>query len=144
MPIGEEGKANNKGGRFELLEKVFSHIQLAPIVTLASGRPVNPLIGIDANRTHALPLSSRPLGYTRNSLLTPNFFTVDLRAIKYFPISERRRLNLSVEFFNLFNRANFSQLNPYFGSGLNAQPGFAKPIAAFNPRQLQFAFTLEY
>lgn len=147
LPIGEEekGKAGRQAaGAAEMFERIFSHIQLAPIVTVTSGRPVNPLIGIDANRTHALPLSSRPVGFSRNALMTPTFFTVDLRTVKYFPIGERRRLNLSVEFFNLFNRVNVSQLNQFFGIEPNARASFGKPINAFNPRQLQFAFTLEY
>ena len=56
--------------------------ELAPVVTIGSGRPVNPLLGFDANRTHAYPPSARPEGLPRNSLRTPVTFDVDLRLTK--------------------------------------------------------------
>ena len=62
LPIGEEedrgGQAGQGGG---WLTRPLSHIELAPIVTVESGRPVNPLNGLDSNQNHAFPLSSRPL-----------------------------------------------------------------------------------
>jgi len=44
------------------LTQAFSHIEVAPILTLGSGRPVNPLTGLDSNQSHAFPISARPLG----------------------------------------------------------------------------------
>src|SRR5260370_10955617 len=80
------------------------------------GRPINPLTGLDSNRTHAFPVSSRPLNFGRNSLQTPKIVTLDLRVLKYFPFGESRRLDLLAEFFNLFYRANVAQINPVVGS----------------------------
>jgi len=57
----------------------FSHIEVAPILTFESGRPVNPLTGLDSNQSHAFPLSARPRALERNSLKTPAVFTMDLR-----------------------------------------------------------------
>jgi hypothetical protein len=43
------------------LDKILAQIQLVPIITLESGRPVNGLTGLDSNRSGAFPLSVRPL-----------------------------------------------------------------------------------
>jgi hypothetical protein len=88
LPIGEEedkGKSDETGG---WLTQTFSHIEVAPILTLESGRPVNPLTGLDSNQSHAFPLSARPLGFSRDSLKTPTLATMDLRILKYFPFGE--------------------------------------------------------
>jgi hypothetical protein len=57
LPIGDE---EEKGGKSEentgWLTQAFSHIEVSPILTLESGRPVNPLTGLDLNQSHAFPL----------------------------------------------------------------------------------------
>ena len=145
LPIGEEednvAKAEESGG---WLTKTFSHIEVAPIVTVESGRPVNPLTGLDSNQSHAFPLSSRPLAFGRNSLNTPLLATMDFRILKYFPFGGVKRLDLVAEFFNLLNGANVSQINPVFGSGLTPMPGFREPIAGTGARQIQFSLDFEF
>ncbi len=146
LPIGEEeesataGKAKPAGP----LEKIFAHIEMAPILTIGSGRWSNPLTGVDSNRSQAWPLSSRPLGFGRNTLKTPATALLDWRIVKYFPFGERRRLDFVTEFFNLLNRTNVTQLNPYFGTGLVPNPQFGKPVDALNRRQLQFSVDFEF
>lgn len=89
LPIGDEedngGKSNQSSG---WLTQTFSHIEIAPIFTAESGRPVNPLTGLDSNQSHAFPLSGRPLDLGRNSLRTPAIVTMDLRVLKYFPFGD--------------------------------------------------------
>ena len=128
----------------ELLGKLLGHFELAPIVTVASARSVNPLTGLDSNRSHAFPLSSRPLGFGRNTLKTPAIAVVALRVVKYFPFSAHRRLDLVAEFFNLFKRVNVSQINPFFGANRNPIPSFSRPSDAFNARQVQFSIDFEF
>jgi hypothetical protein len=53
------------------LREGFEGITMAPILTLGSGRPLNPLATTDAYRTGAYPISARPAGLARNSFLTP-------------------------------------------------------------------------
>src|SRR6266850_2283758 len=145
LPIGDE---EEKGGKSEentgWLTQTFSHIEVAPILTLESGRPVNPLTGLDSNQSHAFPLSARPLGLGRNSLNTPAVFSTDLRILKYFPFGGVKRLDAVAEFFNLFNSVNVSQINPAFGSGLTPIPGFKQPIAGTGARQIQFSLDFEF
>jgi len=64
--------------------------------------------------------------------------TLDLRALKYFPFgTPSRRLHLVVEFFNIFNHPNVTQINPVFGMN-------SKPIAGFGARQIQFSLDFEF
>ena len=147
LPIGEEEDKNGKSEEStSRLTQTFSHIEVAPILTLENGRPLNPLTGLDSNQNHAFPLSARPLGLGRNSLSTPALATMDFdfRILKYFPFGGVRRLDLVTEFFNLFNSANTSQINPVFGSGLTPMPGFRQPIAGTGARQIQFSLDFEF
>src|SRR5262249_13352467 len=86
LPIGDVEVG--KPPKTDLFTRLFGRIEVAPIFTLESGRPVNPLTGIDSNGNGAFPLSSRPLGFGRNSFRTPMVANVDLRVLKYFPFGE--------------------------------------------------------
>lgn len=144
LPIGDDEPG--KPTPHNWIAKTFSHVELAPIVTVASGRPVNPLTGVDTFGTHAYPLSARPSGFGRNSLRTPMLANVDQRVLKYFPLAftKAARLDLVAEAFNLCNRANVAQINPVFGSGPTAQAGFLLPLAGAGSRQIQFSLDLEF
>ena len=145
LPIGGE---EDKGGKAEestsWLTQAFSHIEVAPILTLESGRPVNPLTGLDSNQSHAFPLSARPLSLGRNSLNTPALATMDFRVLKYFPFGGAKRLDVVAEFFNVFNSANVSQINPEFGSRSTPIPEFRQPVAGTGARQIQFSLDFEF
>jgi outer membrane receptor for ferrienterochelin and colicin len=145
VPIGDEddngGTSKQGSGWFT---RTLSHIEVAPIFTADSGRPINPLTGLDSNQSHAFPLSARPLDLGRNSLSTPALATMDLRVLKYFPFGGVKRLDVVAEFFNLFNSANVSQINPVFGSSLTPMSGFGQPIAGTGARQTQFSLDFEF
>ncbi|HKQ77726.1 MAG TPA: TonB-dependent receptor [Blastocatellia bacterium] len=145
---GGKGSSKKKGA----LNKLFSNIELAPIITLSSGRPANPLTGADENQGQAFPLTARPLGRPRNSLQTPRYINVDLRIVKYFPLggltpysaSGHRRADLVVEFFNLFNRPNVVGINPFHGAGSTPLPGFGNPLIFGKPRQVRLSIDFEF
>ena len=145
LPIGEEA---DQGGKPQegtgWLAQAFGHIEVAPILTLESGRPANPLTGLDSNRSHAFPLSARPLALGRNALDTPSLATMDFRVLRYFRFGGAKRLDVVAEVFNLFNSANVSQINPVFGSDLTPMPGFRQPIAGTGARQIQFSLDFEF
>ena len=145
LPIGEE---EDKGGTQQQnagwLTQTLSHIEVAPILTVESGRPVDPLTGLDSSQSHAFPLSARPLALGRNSLSTPALATTDFRVLKYFPFGGVKRLDVVAEFFNLFNSANVSEINPVFGSGLTPILGFGKPVQGTGARQIQFSLDFEF
>jgi hypothetical protein len=142
LPFGQiENGKKPKGA----LPAILGNIEVAPILTIASGRPVNPLTSLDFNFNRAWPLSSRPLGRARNSLRTPGFAALDLRVLKFIPVKRGRgKLDLVAEFFNLFNRLNVSDINPFFGTGSAPAASFARPLEAQNPRQMQFSIDFEF
>ena len=126
------------------MAKLFGNIETAPILTIGSGRPVNPLTGFDANRSGAFPLSSRPRGFGRNSLETQTQAELDLRVLKFFKVGEHGKLDIVAESFNLLNHTNVLELNQFYGPELNPQPSFSFPNKAGIPRHLQFSVDFEF
>ncbi len=146
LPIGpDEDDPHPAGGeKPSWIDRVFGHIEVAPIFTLGTGRPVNPVVGLDISRSDAFPLADRPLGFGRNSLRTGNLESMDFRVLKYFPFGEYAHLDLVAETFNLFNHSNVAEINPYFGSGASALPGFGAAIAGLTARRVEFSIDFEY
>lgn len=142
VPIGDEDQraGQTKPG---LWTRVFSNIELAPIFTAQSGRPENALTGTD-NGSDAFPLSTRPLGFGRNSIQTPALVSLDLRILKAIPMGEGRHLDLVAESFNVLNHTNVTAVNPFFGIGPVAAPWFARPIDALAARQVQVSIDFEF
>src|SRR5215472_99529 len=141
LPFGDEDEGKRPTG---LIPKIFDNIEVAPILTLGSGRTINPLMGFDANRTGAFPLSSRPLGGARNSLRTGTQAQLDLRVLKFFKIGEHGKLDVVAESFNLLNHTNVVALNQFYGVASSPPPVFATPNKAGIPRQLQFSLDFEF
>lgn len=132
---------------------------LAPIVTYASGRPFNLLLGYDGNgdahsETDRARLATG-LSAGRNQGIGPAFFTVDVRIARQLRAGPRAHAEFTVEAFNLFNRTNFSGVNQVFGQqtapagrvhGSSDLPptsplGFTSAFAA---RQLQLGIRLKF
>ena len=142
LPIGDEEPG--KPPKDDWVTKVFGHIEVAPIFSATSGRPLNPLTGVDTYGLMALPLSARPAGFGRNSLASPGAINVDFRLLKYFPMGKTAKLDLVAEAFNLLNRANVTRINPVFGSGAVPLPSFLQPLAGAGARQIQFSLDFEF
>ncbi len=143
LPFGDEEEEGGKAAS-GLVAKVFGRIEAAPIVTVGSGRPIDPLVGVDANHNAAFPLSSRPIGFSRNALRTPSQIEADLRLLKYFKIGDHGKLDLVAESFNLLNHTNITGLNQFFGLGATPAAGFATPDRAAIARELQFSVDFEF
>src|SRR5260370_15159889 len=90
LPFGDEDDGKKSSG---VIDRLFGNIEAAPILVIGSGRPISPLTGFDANRSGAFPLTSRPLGFGRNSLSTPAQVQFDLRVLKFFKIGEHGKLD---------------------------------------------------
>jgi hypothetical protein len=145
LPVGEdEDSPQKKAGPPSWPVRVFGHIELAPIVTVGSGRVANPLTGVDSNRSQAFPLSSRPLALGRNSVRTPWLANADFRVLKYFPFGKTAHLDVVAEFFNLFNHPNISAINPVFGSSLAPTGSFGQPIEGTGGRRIEFSLDYEF
>jgi hypothetical protein len=169
--------------------------QLAGITTLQSGQPftvysdvlgtplrpdvVGPVHINDNNPQNAIPINAfdftptfnlQPGALGRNAFTGPKYINFDFSILKntHLGKSERANLQFKVEFFNLFNNANFrepySRVGVIFSditgnfsakfpnnciataSGANAcsalDPFFGQILQAFPARQIQFAIKL--
>jgi hypothetical protein len=141
LPFADEEDGKKSSG---MIAKLFGNIEAAPILIIGSGRPINPLTGFDANRSGAFPLSSRPLGFGRNSLSTPAQVQFDLRVLKFLKIGEHGKLDFVAESFNVLNHTNVVALNQFYGPETSSIPVFATPNRAGIPRQLQFSVDFEF
>ncbi len=165
-PELEKGPAtHDQRHRFVLsgLYRLPANFQISTIVTAASGRPYNPLAGADLNgdgdggafpsdRARRDP-TSEASSVGRNSETMDKQIIVDLRLSKRIKLGSRLSVDLIAEAFNLFNRANFSEINSIFGRG--AFPGAPQTDAqgrvtyglyeqALPPRQVQLAAKISF
>jgi Carboxypeptidase regulatory-like domain/TonB dependent receptor-like, beta-barrel/TonB-dependent Receptor Plug Domain len=142
LPIGDEEPG--KPAPTDPLSKIFGHIEVAPIFSVESGRPVNPLTGYS---NLAYPLTARPLGLGRNSARTPMLANMDFRVLKFFPfpsVSKTAKLDVVAEAFNLFNRPNVAQVNPIYGVGPLPASMWLQPLASAGARRIQFSLDFEF
>jgi hypothetical protein len=130
-------------------------LTVAPIYTVASGRPFNLLLGFDANGD-TQPNTDRPHLAGRNTGRGPGFMGLDLRIAREFEIrnADGVRLEGIVEVFNAFNRVNYSGVNnvvasrplsSYHVKGKEAAP--TEPLgftSAFDPRQIQLGVKVRF
>jgi hypothetical protein len=124
--------------------------RFAPIVTLGSGFPVNPLTGTDNNGDSfsldrpVICAGCAPLG--RDSFRTPAQEAVDMSLSREFTITERFRVQTRAEVFNIFNHSNFLTVNSVYGNGATPNATFLRPIAGIansDPgRRIQFGLRL--
>lgn len=136
------------------LRAVLNGWQVSTIANLQSGRPYNSTIGGAApdlnndgnNRNDRTP------GEGRNALRGPNLLTDDVRVSRFFPLgTERVRLQLIGEAFNITNRVNFVNLRTtlynYSGTAFSPVSNFFTPAlgsAAGDPRILQLAAKITF
>ncbi|WP_162179820.1 TonB-dependent receptor [Bryobacter aggregatus] len=129
---------------------VFGGWQLSVIFQAQSGRPFNATAPTDLNNDQN-SRNDRAPGFGRNTIIGPNFASLDLRVSKDIPVfREKVRLRLMGEAFNALNRANFSglQTSPYsFVAAtrtLTPQTSYLSNTASFDPRILQIAARITF
>jgi hypothetical protein len=122
--------------------KALDDFQLSYNFTYASRLPFNVLAGSDLNGD--TNNNDRPRGLGRNTGRGFDFASFDLRLARRFHVTEKFKLELLAEGFNLLNRANLSVPNNNFGTGATPPATFGQPTAAFDPRQIQVGFRLNF
>ena len=92
----------------------------------------------------------------RNTYLGDPLRSVDMRLSRTVHFTEKYRLQLAVDAFNLLNRPNVNEVSTVYGAPDFAGPvpkhykdgiaapnsSFGSPVSVFNPRQLQFSAKL--
>ena len=77
----------------------------------------------------------------RNAFTSPSFVNLDMRVAKRFSITERVKLQVFLEFFNVFNRQNPAAVGRQQNIAL--QP-FGQTTQVLPGREGQFGFRLEF
>ena len=142
LPFGRGRPYVNSPG---ITDTLFGGWQFGGIVTYGSGFPFTPLIGVDPSNTgtfgsvrpdlvgdphvdnrspdrwfnkdaYAIPADYTFGNSERNSLVGPDFFDVDLYLAKRFGLGRDLSLEFRLEVFNVLNRANFAQPDPFIDS----------------------------
>ena len=134
------------------------NFELSGIVTLQSPRRFTVFAGFDANQD-GNPITDRLGSLARNTYQGDKLQTIDLRLTRKFRFTERFGMRLSVDAFNLLNRANVDEVFTVYGApdaigpipmqykdgiGSPANPSFGQPRTTFNARQFQFAAKFEF
>lgn len=142
-PDLDDPQTQTSGPSTNPVVRALTGLEIAPIVTAASGFRANPITGQDSNLEHIYPFAARPFGYGRNALQTAPNIDFDLRILKMVPIW-RGHLDIVAESFNLLNHTNVSLLNTAYGSESQPASSFQAPIAASIARRVQFSLDFEY
>ena len=133
-------------------------INISTVTRVESGRPYNILAGADLNgdgNGGSIPGPDRALrvpgdlssSINRNAGTLPGQVTVDLRFSRRLALGGRTSVDAIVDVFNLFNRANFTDINNIFGSDAyptNPSPTFGQFQQAGPPRQAQLAVKVNF
>ena len=100
------------------LQAIGDHLDLAPVISAGSPRPVNALATTDLYRTGAYPISARPTGLDRNPFYQRGVFNIDLRLTKGFIWWKDHGIFMfGLGFYNLTNHTNSLRVSPYYANG---------------------------
>ncbi|MGH9644650.1 MAG: hypothetical protein ACRD3Q_19785, partial [Terriglobales bacterium] len=134
------------------------------IATIGTGRPLSARAFGDLNQD-GNDANDRLPGYRRNAFTGPDYATVDLRLLRTFRVSDRLRLELSAEGFNMANRMNArvdvsddgftgtagsfvidtkTVSSARYPAYFSKSSGFLTPTNAYAPRQVQFAARIRF
>jgi outer membrane receptor protein involved in Fe transport len=108
------------------------NFQFSSIITLQSGRPFTlfagqntfgDVAGLSTDRVGGAPIQSACPSVTncsttigRNTYVGDTLYAWDLRLARYFQLTERLRMDLTVDAFNVLNRPNVDEVNSIYGS----------------------------
>jgi hypothetical protein len=139
---------------------IFKGFQLAPIVSISSGRSVTGFVSASPTGGASTGLlgsgnPQRAWFLPRGADTRPSTATVDLRASKRFHFGESMSLEVLGEAFNLFNRSNFTgitdQVFSFTASSntLTFNPAYLTPTTINNtinytPRQIQLGVRFHF
>jgi hypothetical protein len=164
-PDSELGPATHDQRHRFVLSGVYllpANVGVSAILTATSGRPFTPLAGSDLNadgnggafpsdRARANP-ADESTSVGRNSETTTGFLGLDLRVSKRIKFGKRGNVEVLMDVFNLFNRANFFENTnqssfTIFGAGAfpsNPLPTYRKYTETLPPRQVQLAAKISF
>ncbi len=94
----------------QVLKAIFSDWTLSGILTLQSGFAYSATVSGDLRRD-GNSANDRVPGTERNQFTTPSIYTLDMRLGRVIPFTERYKMTILAEGFNIFNRSNIASVN---------------------------------
>jgi outer membrane receptor protein involved in Fe transport len=142
---------------------LFSDYTISSIVQFQSGTPYSALVSGDPNNDGNRATDRLP-GTVRNQFTTPAIYQFDARLTRSISFTERMRVRLILEAFNVFNRGNVATVNNTFFNYSGGAAGtltFPSALSAFGtprtfgspasgtttfatPRQVQLAIKFDF
>ncbi|NDQ56130.1 MAG: TonB-dependent receptor [Acidipila sp.] len=141
---------------------VLRNFKASLLTNLQSARRSSIVAGFDTNGD-LFPFSDRVGTIGRNTYVGDPSYTVDVRLQRTIPFTERFKGDLSLEVFNLLNRANVLEIDHTYGlpdfvtavprhykDGISpspasgGNPSFGSPKFAGEARQIQLSFRLNF
>jgi len=134
------------------------NFQFSMLNTLQSPQYYSILAGSDINGD-GFPFNDRVGSIGRNSYRGASYYDTDLRVQRLFNLTERLKLNGSVEALNVLNRVNVQDVDQVYGTGefagpipqsfgdgvtSPANPTFGTPTFAGPARQIQVSLKLKF
>ncbi len=146
--LAERGPSDNEQ-RHRLVvsgtvDRGLAGFQFGWVYAYASALPFNIVTGADNNNDTTV--NDRPAGVGRNAGRFPCFDdlnatcgsrTFDVRLLRTFGLGKSRKVDVMVEGFNLFNRANVVNVNNTLGNNPTPSPTFRQVTAVGDMRQFQ-------
>src|SRR4051812_34865636 len=126
------------------LRRALGGVQIGWVYSYGTALPFNIVTGADNNNDTTV--NDRPAGVGRNAGRMPCFAdltqacgaaTFDVRLSRAFLLSPTNRVEVMLEGFNLFNRANVVNVNNTIGNGATPSATFQQVTAVGDMRQLQ-------
>jgi hypothetical protein len=94
----------------------LKNFEFSDILNLQSGRPFTIFVGNDINND-TNPVTDRVGLSRRNSYRGDPLYSNDVRLSYQFGFSERKKLQLAMDAFNVFNRPNVDEVTSVYGGG---------------------------
>jgi hypothetical protein len=138
---GSERANSNQDVRHHFVANFTTHapdrtfarnFEFSSIITAQSGRPFTlfagentfgDVAGASTDRVGGPPLTGACTStgncsttVSRNTFLGDGMYVWDLRLARHFKLAESRKLDLSMDVFNVLNRANIDEVNSVYGS----------------------------
>ncbi|MGH9350383.1 MAG: TonB-dependent receptor [Vicinamibacterales bacterium] len=89
--------------------------------------------------------NDRVPGFSRNDFRMPGTHSLDMRFTWNLPFGGARRLQATVEAFNIYNRDNVRTVDNQWGiNPATPGPGFGTPLSYFNPREVQLGLRFAF
>jgi hypothetical protein len=92
------------------------NFEFSNILNLQSGRPFTIFVGNDINND-TNPVTDRVGLSRRNSYRGDHLYADDIRVSRFFKFTERTKLELAIDAFNVFNRQNVDEVTSVYGGG---------------------------